>query len=61
MSLYVLLALINGLVIGLSRALNGRLSHSVGPFRASLCNHLVGFLFANSKQKNVLQGEVIKS
>ncbi|WP_215796519.1 DMT family transporter [Paludibacterium paludis] len=37
-------ALLNGMVIALGRAVNGRLSLSAGPFRASLWNHWVGFL-----------------
>lgn len=41
---YIFLAVFNGVIIGTSRALNGRLSMNVGPFKASLCNHLVGFL-----------------
>ncbi|MET0405689.1 MAG: DMT family transporter [Cystobacter sp.] len=45
MSLYILLALLNGVVIGTSRAINGRLSVESGPFKASLWNHGVGFLF----------------
>ncbi|WP_342380672.1 DMT family transporter [Myxococcus stipitatus] len=42
---YILLALVNGMFIGTSRAINGRLSTELGPFRASLWNHLIGFLF----------------
>lgn len=41
---YIFLAVFNGVIIGTSRALNGRLSMNVGPFKASFCNHLVGFL-----------------
>src|SRR3990167_11000391 len=41
----ILFALINGGVIGLSRALNGRLSVAIGPLYASFWNHLVGLLF----------------
>jgi transporter family-2 protein len=44
MSTFILLALINGLFIGLSRSLNGQLSLSKGAFNASFYNHLVGFL-----------------
>jgi bacterial/archaeal transporter family-2 protein len=44
-TLYILLALLNGTVIGTSRAINGRLSVEAGPFKASLWNHVVGFLF----------------
>lgn len=45
MILSILLALLNGAFIVASRAINGRLSTAIGPFRASLWNHLVGFLF----------------
>lgn len=41
----IFLALLNGVCIGLSRAINGRLALDRGAFHASLCNHLVGFLF----------------
>ncbi|WP_381593008.1 DMT family transporter [Streptomyces formicae] len=41
----MLLALLNGVVIGASRTLNGRLSATIGPFRASLWNHTMGFAF----------------
>lgn len=44
MMLCVLLALLNGAVIGTSRAINGQLSANAGPLRASLWNHAVGFL-----------------
>ncbi|MGW5971268.1 DMT family transporter [Streptomyces sp. NPDC055186] len=45
MLLYVLLALVNGVLIGTSRAVNGQLSTRVGAFRASVWNHVVGFAF----------------
>jgi transporter family-2 protein len=45
MTLYVLLALLNGLIIGTSRAVNGQLSTRIGPFKASVWNHVVGFAF----------------
>ncbi|MBW4597759.1 MAG: DMT family transporter [Brasilonema angustatum HA4187-MV1] len=45
MSFYIFLALLNGVVIGTSRATNGQLSNGIGPFRASLWNHVIGFLF----------------
>lgn len=41
----IVLALLNGVCIGLSRAINGRLALDRGAFHASLCNHIVGFLF----------------
>jgi len=40
----MLIALLNGLVIGASRAINGQLSGNAGPLQASLWNHAVGFL-----------------
>lgn len=41
---FVALAFVNGMVIGTSRAMNGGLSTRVGPLKASLCNHIVGFV-----------------
>ncbi len=38
----ILIALINGLLIGLCRSINGLLSQSKGPFRASFHNHWIG-------------------
>lgn len=40
-----MLALLNGVLIGTSRAVNGQLSTRTGPFRASVWNHVVGFVF----------------
>ncbi|MDX6719367.1 MAG: bacterial/archaeal transporter family-2 protein [Solirubrobacteraceae bacterium] len=45
MLLYIVLACLNGMVVGTSRAINGGLSTDVGPLRASLWNHVVGFAF----------------
>ncbi|CAI1002440.1 DMT family transporter [Serratia ficaria] len=45
MSFLILLALFNGVCISISRAVNGRLALDRGAFSASLCNHIVGFLF----------------
>lgn len=42
---YIALAFLNGAFISSSRAVNGQLSTSVGSFRASLWNHVVGFVF----------------
>src|SRR2546429_9974496 len=42
---YILLAFSNGAFISSSRAVNGQLSTEVGAFRASLWNHVVGFVF----------------
>lgn len=43
MIMMILLALTNGVCIGLSRLLNGRLSQDTNAFNASLWNHVVGF------------------
>lgn len=43
MILYITLALLAGLLISLSRQVNGRLSLSTSPLTASFWNHLVGF------------------
>lgn len=48
MLIYALVALLNGAVIGINRSMNGRLSLDVGPFKASLWNHAVGFLFLST-------------
>ena len=45
MIVYIFLAFLNGMVIGTSRSMNGRLSTEIGPLKASLWNHIVGFLF----------------
>jgi transporter family-2 protein len=45
MIFYSALAFINGIFIGTSRATNGQLSSKLTSLKASLCNHLVGFLF----------------
>ncbi|MFD3942259.1 DMT family transporter [Streptomyces sp. NPDC058579] len=44
MTFYVVLALLNGALIGTSRAVNGQLATRIGPFRASVWNHVVGFV-----------------
>lgn len=43
--LYVLIGLLNGVVVGTSRTVYGRLSSHVGPFNASVWAHLVGLAF----------------
>ena len=48
MSIYILLALLNGICIGASRAINGRLAQQGGAFAASWWNHLVGFLLLSA-------------
>lgn len=42
---YILISLINGMCISLSRSLNGRLAMVRNAFYASLWNHIVGFIF----------------
>ncbi|MGJ0481986.1 DMT family transporter [Pantoea agglomerans] len=42
---YILISLLNGVCISLSRSLNGRLSMARNAFYASLWNHIVGFIF----------------
>ncbi|WP_394827792.1 DMT family transporter [Pendulispora albinea] len=42
---YAFLAILNGVIIGTSRALNGQLSIELGPFKASFWNHAIGFAF----------------
>ncbi|MDO6706886.1 DMT family transporter [Photobacterium sp. 1_MG-2023] len=45
MALFIILALLNGVCIGLSRVINGRLSVSLNAMKASCWNHLIGFIF----------------
>ncbi|GAA4092993.1 DMT family transporter [Nonomuraea soli] len=45
MLFFVVLALSNGLLIGVSRTINGRLSTRRGAFAASVWNHVVGLAF----------------
>ncbi len=45
MTLFVAYAIIAGLLVGLSRQLNGRLALSTTPLIASFFNHIVGFVF----------------
>lgn len=45
MTLFIAYAIIAGLLVGLSRQLNGRLAMSTTPLIASFFNHIVGFLF----------------
>jgi transporter family-2 protein len=42
---FILIAFVNGMVVGTTRAINGQLNTEIGPFKASLWNHVVGFLF----------------
>ncbi|MDX2319267.1 MAG: DMT family transporter [Moritella sp.] len=45
MTFYILLALLNGFCIAISRIWNGQLASYYGAFRASYVNHIIGFLF----------------
>ena len=41
MTYFVFIAILNGIVIGTSRSVNGKLSFYVGPLKASLWNHVM--------------------
>lgn len=41
----IFLAILSGILISLNRAANGRVGMSLGAFKASYWNHLVGFVF----------------
>ncbi|MBP4043135.1 DMT family transporter [Aeromonas taiwanensis] len=43
MTILILLGLLNGVAVSLSRTLNGRLASARGALMASLANHLLGF------------------
>ncbi len=43
MTLLILMGLLNGVAVSLSRTLNGRLASARGAMTASLANHLLGF------------------
>ncbi|ENY72197.1 hypothetical protein G114_09414 [Aeromonas diversa CDC 2478-85] len=43
MTILILLGLLNGVAVSLSRTLNGRLAGARGALMASLANHLLGF------------------
>ena len=43
MTILILLGLLNGVAVSLSRTLNGRLASTRGALMASLANHLLGF------------------
>lgn len=45
MSIFILIALFNGVCIVTSRTLNGKLAQNSNAFYSSLINHLVGFMF----------------
>jgi transporter family-2 protein len=45
MTLFIAYAIFAGLLVGLSRQLNGRLAMSTTPLIASFFNHIVGFIF----------------
>jgi transporter family-2 protein len=45
MTIFIAYAIAAGVLVGLSRQLNGRLSLSTSPLIASFFNHLVGFVF----------------
>lgn len=45
MTLYIFIALFNGVCIVMSRTLNGKLAQQRNAFYSALINHLIGFLF----------------
>ena len=45
MTIYILLALLNGFCIAISRIWNGQLASYCGAFKASYVNHIIGFVF----------------
>ena len=45
MTLFIIYAIGAGVLVGLSRQLNGRLALSTSPLIASFFNHAVGFVF----------------
>lgn len=47
MTLYILLALFGGVLVVVSRQVNGRLSMSTSAMEASFWNHFVGFVFVS--------------
>lgn len=44
----ILVALLTGGVIAVSRVVNGTLGRKVGPMKSSLWNHVVGFIFMSA-------------
>ena len=45
---YIVLAIFTGILTAFCRQCNGRLSLGLGPFKASLVNHIVGFLLISA-------------
>lgn len=45
MTLYIFIALFNGICIVTSRTINGKLAYQYNPFYSSLINHVIGFIF----------------
>ncbi|MGH6861666.1 MAG: DMT family transporter [Phyllobacterium sp.] len=58
MFLLVCLALLNGVLIGASRAVNGHLGKKVGAARTSLWNHAVGFAFLSVLIGTIYRDEI---
>jgi transporter family-2 protein len=61
LSILIALALLNGALIATSRAINGHLGRKVGPIRASLWNHAVGFLFLTLFAVATLRSEIARA
>lgn len=45
LAILIFIAILNGAFIGMGRLINSRLGIDIGIFKASLWNHLIGFLF----------------
>ncbi|MGJ3352315.1 DMT family transporter [Providencia sp. Je.9.19] len=45
MTIYIFIALFNGICIVASRTLNGKLAYQYNPFYSALINHVIGFIF----------------
>ncbi len=56
---FIFLAILNGILIGISRTINSQLSMDIGPFRASFWNHIIGFIFLTTLF--ILTGELKSS
>ncbi|MFB9948908.1 DMT family transporter [Rhizobium puerariae] len=52
------LALLNGVLIATSRAINGHLGRKVGAIRTSLWNHAVGFVFLSLIATTLFQSDM---
>jgi transporter family-2 protein len=58
MLLVISLALLNGILIGVSRATNGYLGRKIGAIRTAFWVHLIGFLFLTIMGVALYRGEM---